>query len=134
MIEEMLLRRSVHYRVVGGLKFYQRKEVKDVIAYIRILANPFDSLALERVANVPPRGIGDTTLERWKQAASREGHDFLTTAWMLRVDGSELREGKIKAIQLFSDLFARWKAYIEHTEGLLFSQMCIRDSPCALHR
>ncbi len=123
MIEEMLLRRSIPYRVVGGLKFYQRKEVKDVIAYIRVLANPFDSLALDRIANVPPRGIGDTTLERWKQAATRDGYDFLTIAGMLRTDGSELREGKIKAIQVFADLFTRWKTYIEHTEGLLFSRL-----------
>jgi DNA helicase-2/ATP-dependent DNA helicase PcrA len=123
MIEEMLLRRSVAYRVVGGLKFYQRKEVKDVIAYIRLLSNPFDSLALERVANVPPRGIGETTLERWKQAALRDGQDFLAVAAALKSDDCELREGKIKAIQLFADLFSRWQAYVEHTEGLLFSRL-----------
>jgi DNA helicase-2/ATP-dependent DNA helicase PcrA len=121
MIEEMLLHRSVSYRVVGGLKFYQRKEVKDVIAYIRLLSNPFDSLALERIANVPARGIGDTTLERWKQASLRDGYDFLTTAHALKSDVSELREGKIKTIQAFADLFSGWKVYIEHTEGLLFS-------------
>ena len=121
MIEELLLRHSVSYRVVGGLKFYQRKEVKDVIAYVRLLANPSDTIALERVANTPQRGIGDMTLERWKQCAEREGRDLLAVASTLSLCGSELREGKIKAIQAFADLFAGWHAHIEHTQGLPFS-------------
>ncbi len=123
IIEEMLLRRSVSYRVVGGLKFYQRKEVKDVIAYLRLLSNPFDSLALERVANVPQRGIGDTTLERWQAVAREQGRNPLSVAAKLTSENSSLREGKIKVIQGFADLFARWQAYIEHTEGLFFSAL-----------
>lgn len=121
MIEELLLRHSVSYRVVGGLKFYQRKEVKDVIAYIRLLVNPSDSIALERVANTPQRGIGDTTLERWKAHALRTEQDPLMAAASLSPEHSDLREGKIQAIRNFTDLFSRWQAYMNHTENLPFS-------------
>ncbi len=62
--EDALRARRIPYRVVGGMKFYQRKEVKDVLAYLRLLVNPADSLALERIFNVPPRGIGAATIEK----------------------------------------------------------------------
>lgn len=62
--EDALRARRIPYRVVGGMKFYQRKEVKDVLAYLRLLVNPADSLSLERVFNVPPRGIGAATIEK----------------------------------------------------------------------
>lgn len=121
MIEELLLRHSVSYRVVGGLKFYQRKEVKDVIAYVRLLINPSDSIALDRVANVPQRGIGDTTLDRWKSFASQEGVNPFVAVTTLTVANSDIRDGKIATIRSFADLFLKWQAHIDHTEGLPFS-------------
>ncbi len=63
-LEEALARRGIPYRVVGGLRFYDRKEVKDVVAYLRLVENPDDVLAFRRVVNVPRRGIGDRTIER----------------------------------------------------------------------
>ena len=68
VLEEALLREQIKYRLVGGTRFYERKEVKDVLAYLRLVHNPFDTVAFERVVNVPPRGIGAKTLEelaRW---------------------------------------------------------------------
>ncbi len=67
-LEEACLRRGMHYRLVGGARFYQRKEVKDLMCYLRLLANPNDAVSLRRVINVPPRGIGQRSvedLERW---------------------------------------------------------------------
>ena len=67
-LEEVFVRESLRYRLVGGTRFYERREVKDVIAYLRLIHNPFDSLSLTRVINVPARGIGQRTLEelsRW---------------------------------------------------------------------
>ena len=69
-LEEELRRKGIPYHIYGGLSFYQRKEIKDVIAYLRICVNPNDETALRRIINYPARGIGETTLERvWKTAS-----------------------------------------------------------------
>ncbi|WP_419173272.1 ATP-dependent helicase [Halobacteriovorax sp.] len=68
-IEDALRKSNIPYRVVGGIKFYERKEIKDLIAYIRLLVNDKDSLALSRIINVPTRGIGATTLRKIEEEA-----------------------------------------------------------------
>lgn len=65
--------RGVPYRIFGGLRFYQRKEVKDVLAYFRLLVNPLEDISFERIANAPRRGIGDGTLLKIREAAQEEG-------------------------------------------------------------
>ena len=72
-IEEAFMRYGMPYRLVGGTRFYERREVKDIIAYLRLAHNPYDSVSLSRVINVPPRGIGSRTVEelqRWAQGRS----------------------------------------------------------------
>ena len=72
VLEETLVRHGIPYRVVGGLRFYDRREVKDVLAYLRVLTNPDDAVSLKRVINTPKRGIGDTSvakLEAWAQGS-----------------------------------------------------------------
>lgn len=64
IFEEMLIKSSISYNMVGGLKFYERKEIKDIIAYLRVIFNPADSLSLLRIINVPKRGIGDASLAK----------------------------------------------------------------------
>jgi len=70
VIEEMLMRSAIPYKVLGGLRFYDRKEIKDIIAYLRLIHNTNDSLSFERVINEPKRGIGKTTIEKMQQIAS----------------------------------------------------------------
>lgn len=64
IFEEMLIKSGISYNIVGGLKFYERKEIKDIIAYLRVIFNPADSLSLLRIINVPKRGIGDASLAK----------------------------------------------------------------------
>lgn len=66
-LEEMFMREGIPYRLVGGLRFYERKEIKDVLAYLRLFSNPSDWVSLERVINVPPRGIGPKALQNIKE-------------------------------------------------------------------
>ncbi|AXP82357.1 ATP-dependent DNA helicase PcrA [Mariniflexile rhizosphaerae] len=69
-IEDALRKRDIPYRIYGGLSFYQRKEIKDVLSYLRLIINPADEEALKRVINFPPRGIGDTTIDKLVVAAN----------------------------------------------------------------
>jgi DNA helicase-2/ATP-dependent DNA helicase PcrA len=75
--EEMFLRLGIPYQIVGGLRFYERAEIKDLLAYLRLASNPADEAGLRRVINVPRRGIGDTTLRRLDAGARDAG----TTLW-----------------------------------------------------
>lgn len=71
-LEEAFMRQNVPYRIVGGTRFYDRREIKDMLAYLKIIANPNDELSLKRVINVPPRGIGDKTWETISQFAHEQ--------------------------------------------------------------
>jgi DNA helicase-2/ATP-dependent DNA helicase PcrA len=73
VLEEALMRRHIPYYIVGGTRFYSRGEIKDLIAYLRVILNPADSVALERIIGVPPRGIGDKTVEVMASVAANEG-------------------------------------------------------------
>src|SRR5262249_43955765 len=64
VLEECIVRAGLPYRVFGGVKFYDRREVKDVLAYLRALVNPDDEVSWKRIANVPKRGVGDTSINR----------------------------------------------------------------------
>lgn len=72
-IEEAFLRYSVPYRIVGGIKFYMRKEIKDIVAYLRFIQNSNDFMSFERIINIPKRGIGKTTLEKIVEMAKEKG-------------------------------------------------------------
>lgn len=77
ILEEALRKRNIPYRIYGGLSFYQRKEIKDVLAYFRMIANPHDEEALKRIINYPTRGIGDTTMKKVFTAAT----EYQTSPW-----------------------------------------------------
>ena len=123
IIEEMFLRHSISYRIVGGLKFYQRKEIKDVIAYVRLLANPRDVLALERIINEPKRGLGRATLDKWVHFSREHTLDLFDAGYQLTEAESGLRATKIKAIKDFVDIFLRLRSEMDARSDLLFTEL-----------
>ncbi|WP_044642026.1 DNA helicase PcrA [Risungbinella massiliensis] len=73
VVEELFVKANIPYNIVGGIKFYERKEIKDVLAYLNLIMNPNDDLSLARIINVPRRGIGATTLDKLQQYAASQG-------------------------------------------------------------
>ncbi len=106
-IEESLVRWSIPYTVVGGLRFYDRREIKDILAYIRILINPSDSVSLLRVLNVPKRGIGKTTIQRLSDASNQLGiplWDVISDADAVRTLSGRSSKGLFEFYELIDSL------------------------------
>lgn len=110
-LEEELRRRDIPYHIYGGLSFYQRKEVKDAIAYLRLCVNPRDETALRRVINYPARGIGEATLERVWQAAARGG----VSPWevVAAPQGHGLAAAPARRLAAFATLVAQLRESME---------------------
>ena len=100
LFEEALRRRNVSYNIVGGFSFYERAEVKDVIAYLKLAMNPNDDVAMARVINTPPRGIGKTTLEALAEQQRNLGLSFWE-ALAVAVERRELQPRTISALEAF---------------------------------
>jgi DNA helicase-2/ATP-dependent DNA helicase PcrA len=107
-LEEFLRERQVRYEVIGGSEFFDRREVKDVIAYFKVIANPKDEVSLLRIVNVPARGIGDVTMERltaW--AVANEVH--LWTALTRAAEVETLPQGAAEKVLEFVALIERYR-------------------------
>jgi DNA helicase-2/ATP-dependent DNA helicase PcrA len=110
--EETFLRWGIPYRVVGALRFYERKEIKDIIAYLRILVNSADEVSLLRVINLPPRGIGERTLERLRQFALQRNIPLLEA--ILSGDALSFLDARARfAVKSFANLVGSLKAKME---------------------
>ncbi|MFC4601601.1 DNA helicase PcrA [Cohnella hongkongensis] len=77
VVEEILIKSEIPYQIVGGIKFYDRKEIKDILSYLRLISNPDDDNSLLRIVNVPKRGLGDTTMTKVQEEAARKGVSIL---------------------------------------------------------
>ena len=110
--EERLITLGMPYRVVGGLRFYERQEIRDAIAYMRLIAQPADDLAFERIVNVPRRGVGEAALRALHQAAREDGKPLMESALNLVADGR--LKGRVREqIDLLLRGFARWRAQLD---------------------
>jgi DNA helicase-2/ATP-dependent DNA helicase PcrA len=103
-IEEALLKESIPYRIIGGIQFYERKEIKDLIAYLRIIANPFDKISFFRIINVPARGLGDKFEQdfytAWNNEPFATWHDILKHY----IASQSLGKVKITALEKFMSI------------------------------
>ncbi len=118
--EEMFLRLGIPYQIVGGVRFYERTEIKDILAYLRLASNPSDEASLRRVLNVPRRGIGDTTLRRLEARARAEG----ISLWeALRRPGDAAGPAVRRGIDEFTGIVgALTTAAATHTAGEVLAQ------------
>ena len=109
IIEEAMLRNSIPYRIIGGIKFYQRKEVKDVIAYLRLMQNWNDVVSLERIINEPKRNIGDVSLAKWISYAKENSLDMIEGGLRISKDeeAQKISKTRLEEITKFSDFISR---------------------------
>ena len=106
-LEDVLTRERVPYQIVGGQKFYERAEIKDAVSYLCVIANPADSVSLERIVNVPKRGLGDTSVAKLREYAARNGislYDALDEASEAGVSGKAQ-----KTCAAVRELFEGWR-------------------------
>lgn len=101
-IEDTLVKSNISYQMVGGTKFYDRKEIKDMVAYLRLIANPDDDLSFERVVNVPKRGIGKTSIDRLREYAAL--HDISFHEAVKEVDFTGVSKKAANALAEFGNL------------------------------
>ena len=104
VFEEAMRKRSMPYRIYGGLSFYQRKEIKDTIAYFRLTVNPNDEEAFKRIINYPARGIGDTTVSKITAAATDHNVSLWTVLCEPLTYGVNINKGTVTKLQSFRDL------------------------------
>jgi DNA helicase-2/ATP-dependent DNA helicase PcrA len=135
-VEDALRRKGIPYVIVGGIKFYERREIKDLVAYLRLVANPQDSVSLTRVINVPPRGIGDVTLSRLKDFASERGLSLLEALGCIEeIEG--VHSGLRAKLGGFASLVAEIRSLKDRPLGELIGQVVeksgyldyLRDQP-----
>ena len=137
-VEEALREKEIPYEVIGGSEFFDRREVKDVIAYFKAIANPRDEVSLLRIINVPTRGIGDVTVERLSVHARREGWS-IQEAIARAAEIPDLPPGSAECVLAFHDLLERYramfgKAGLAETTRRLLDEVGFKESARLLTR
>jgi DNA helicase-2/ATP-dependent DNA helicase PcrA len=125
--EERFLTIGVKYRVVGGLRFYERREIRDATAYFRVLMQPDDDLAFERIVNVPKRGLGDSTMQLLHKAARGSGRSLTATLHdLLQTD--EIKPKQRNALRKLLEDFARWRQQAADLPPAELAQIILEES------
>ena len=126
--EEQMRKDGIPYRIYGGLSFYQRKEIKDVIAYFRVVANPDDEEALRRIINYPARGIGDTTFAKIVDTASTHGVSLWKVIQQPIVFGLQFAKGTQTKIDGFKTLVEGWSQRLASEDAYELGHSIIMES------
>ena len=126
--EEQMRKDGIPYRIYGGLSFYQRKEIKDVIAYFRVVANPNDEEALRRIINYPARGIGDTTVGKIVETAHLHNVSLWRVIQQPIVFDLKLSKGTLTKLDDFRQLVEGWSARIENESAYELGHSIIMES------
>ncbi|MBX3455767.1 3'-5' exonuclease, partial [Ferrovibrio sp.] len=118
---------GLKYRVIGGLRFYERREIRDAIAYIRVLMQPDDDLAFERIVNLPKRGLGDTTMQVIHRLARQAGGSLVATLINL-LDTDEIKPKPRATLKALLADFARWRGLLETLPHTEVAQIMLEES------
>ena len=129
--EEQMRKDGIPYRIYGGLSFYQRKEIKDVIAYFRVVANPDDEEAMRRIINYPARGIGDTTVGKIVETATMHGVSLWTVIQQPVVFDLKLSSGTLAKLEAFKALLEGWATRISTEDAYQLGHSIIMESGIA---
>jgi DNA helicase-2/ATP-dependent DNA helicase PcrA len=130
IFEEALRKRNIPYRVYGSISFYQRKEIKDVLAYLKIIINPSDDEALKRIINYPARGIGKTTLDKLEELASQKD----VSLWEILVHVPQLNNifqfnnGTVSKLMAFVSFINEYAAKSKQLDAFALAQQIASDS------
>lgn len=126
--EECMLKMNIPYRIYGGMSFYQRKEIKDVLSYFRVVVNPDDEEALRRIINYPSRGIGDTTVGRIVAAATQNGVSLWTVIASPAAYGLEVNKGTMAKLDKFREMVEGWTERAASTDAYTLGHDIITES------
>ena len=126
--EEQMRKDGIPYRIYGGLSFYQRKEIKDVIAYFRVVANPDDEEALRRIINYPTRGIGDTTVGKIVETANTHNVSLWRVIAQPIVFDLKLAKGTLTKLEAFKQLVDGWRERIDKEDAYELGHSIIMES------
>ncbi|MFV0525508.1 MAG: DNA helicase PcrA [Acidimicrobiales bacterium] len=125
VLEEHLMRVGIPYKVIGGTRFYDRREVKDAVAYLKAVSNPADEVSLKRIVNVPKRGVGDTTVAKVDGYASAHGYTVLDA--LRNADAAGVKGRALKGIAAFLELYDGFVEEAERGPGPLLETV-LRDT------
>ncbi|WP_222984274.1 ATP-dependent helicase [Flagellimonas meishanensis] len=127
-IEDALRKRDIPYRIYGGLSFYQRKEIKDVLAYLRLIVNPKDEEALKRVINFPARGIGSTTIDRLIVAANHYGRSIYEVMENLGKLDLSINAGTQRKLEDFVTMIKSFQIMNESTDAFTLAEHVVKKT------
>lgn len=126
--EEELRRNGIPYRIYGGLSFYQRKEIKDIIAYMRLAVNPSDEEAFRRIINYPTRGIGNTTLSKIIAAANSNGVSLWSVISNPESNSLAVSKGTLSKLNTFRSLMSSWMERVAIDDAFTLGKTIIEQS------
>ncbi|MDR1200220.1 MAG: exodeoxyribonuclease V subunit gamma [Tannerellaceae bacterium] len=131
ILEEALRKRNIPYKIYGGLSFYQRKEIKDIIAYLRLIINPHDEEALKRIINYPTRGIGDTTVGKLITAANENTVSLWTVLEQPATYSLQLNGGTLKKLTAFKEMIEEFVGQNKELQADEITSVVIKRSGIA---
>ena len=125
--EDRFIINSIPYRVIGGPRFYERQEIRDVIAYLQLVVNPNHDLKFERVINTPRRGLGDTTLRKINDAARRDNVSLYDISKKI-IDTDELGANPRTQLKSFLSMVDSWREKINKVDHITLTELILEDS------